>query len=458
VALALVVATGVVSIVGSESFGARAVAQSLTGAGGEYHALPPERVHDTRRGLNDVQVPGIKVLAPLSSSGTYEVQILGFGGLPGPERSADVLAVAMNVTVVSPTKAGYLTIFGTGENEGTSSLVNFAAGQTVPNSGVIRPGADGKVSIRLVSYGGAGTAHVLIDVFGWFSSDTNATRGARMIPVSPGRIFDSRIAPWGPDPVTAGEVVDVQVRGALDGRVPATSSVVGALVNVTISNDRAGSAPTFVSVLPERPAAGSTPATSNLNVVTGDVKANLVMVPVGADGRIRLYNFAGTTELIVDVVAYLERDRDVATRAGRVVPLTAPFRVFDTRQPQFGATSLGPGRAETWSFADFVADVDIDGVPVGAQAAVLGNLTATGLTPQPGWSGGISTYLTAYPFGGTLPTVSNLNVVQNADIPNMALLTYGVDTAASDPNVVSVYNYNGLVHYLFDATAVVLAD
>nr|MCU0261856.1 hypothetical protein [Ilumatobacteraceae bacterium] len=163
-------------------------------------------------------------------------------------------------------------------------------------------------------------------------------------------------------------------------------------------------------------------------------------------------------ELIVDVVAYLAANRPVDTRAGRVVPLTAPFRVLDTRQAQFGASSLGPGRAEDWSFSDFVADVDIAGVPVGAQAAVIGNLTATGLTRQPGWSTTIDTFMTAYPFGVDLPTVSNLNLVENASVPNLALLKYGNDTAKGDPNVVRIYNYNGFVHYLFDATAVVLSD
>ncbi|MCU0260545.1 MAG: hypothetical protein MUE78_05960, partial [Ilumatobacteraceae bacterium] len=236
-AVALVVATGIVTIAGSDSFGARAVAQSLSGAGGEYHPLRPDRVLDTRTGLNDPIAPGAKLLAPLSSSGTFDVQILGFGGLPGPDRAGEVLAVAMNVTVVSPSQQGYLTIFGTGEAEGTTSLVNFQAGQTVPNSGIIRPGAGGKVTIRLVSEGAVGTAHVLIDVFGWFSSDAHPTRGARLVPVDPGRIYDSRVAPWGPDPVAAGEVVDVAFRGALGGRVPDSADVVGALVNVTAGNN-----------------------------------------------------------------------------------------------------------------------------------------------------------------------------------------------------------------------------
>ena len=81
-----------------------------------------------------------------------------------------MLAVAVNITVVSPTQQGYLRVFGKGATEGDSSLVNFQAGQNVPNMAIVRPGADGKIVIRLISEGAAGSAHVLIDVFGWFST------------------------------------------------------------------------------------------------------------------------------------------------------------------------------------------------------------------------------------------------------------------------------------------------
>ena len=56
-----------------------------------------------------------------------------------------MLAVAVNITVVSPTEQGYLRVFGKGATEGDSSLVNFQAGQNVPNMAIVRPGADGKI-------------------------------------------------------------------------------------------------------------------------------------------------------------------------------------------------------------------------------------------------------------------------------------------------------------------------
>ena len=153
---------------------------------------------------------------------------------------------------------------------------------------------------------------MLIDVFGWFSTSSYATRGARLIPVGPGRIYDSRNPSFGvPDPVTALEVVTVPIRGAdslnpaVTDIVPNSPSVVGALVNVTGVNNRAGSQPTFVSVVPETPVGGQWPTTSNLNLRAGQIKPNLVLVPVGADGAIRLFNESGSVDLVVDIVGYL---------------------------------------------------------------------------------------------------------------------------------------------------------
>jgi hypothetical protein len=211
--------------------------------------------------------------------------------------------------------------------------------------------------------------------------------------------------------------------------------------------------------VPDPPAAGSWPATSNLNLVAGQIKPNLVLVPVGSDGRIHLFNERGSVDLIVDVVGYLATGYDETTATGRVVPLTSPFRVLDTRQPGFGSASLAPGQAEDWSFQNFVDDVTIGGVAVGPQSAVIGNFTATALERPPTWWTPIDTFLTAYPTppdpAALPPEASNLNLVENASVPNMALIKYG--GAPGEPYRIRVYNYNGYVHYLFDVAAVVLA-
>ncbi len=180
----------------------------------------------------------------------------------------------------------------------------------------------------------------------------------------------------------------------------------------------------------------------------------MAIVPVGADGNIHLYNANGDTHLIVDVLGYLEAGRPADTTTGRVVPLNAPFRVFDTRQPEFGSSPLGFGTSESWSFTDFTNSVNLGGVPIGAQSALLGNLTGTGLArTYP--TVAVTTYMTMYPGGASLPESSNINVAEGQTVPNMSLLRYG--TEGTDKNVIKAYNYDGSLHYLLDVYAVVLS-
>jgi hypothetical protein len=202
------------------------------GAGGEYHPLVPVRILDTRTGINDPAPFGAK---PTSSSGaSFNVDILGQGGVPAEVGGVnrDVLAVVANVTVVGSSAAGYLSISPTGSSAGESSLVNFGPVEAVPNLAVIGVGTGGRSTITIVTPNANGSAHVLIDVFGWISKtdfpDT-ADTGARFVPVGPSRVLDTRAAP-----VPAGwasgrsmgslEQLTLPIRGA-NGLVPNSANV-----------------------------------------------------------------------------------------------------------------------------------------------------------------------------------------------------------------------------------------
>jgi hypothetical protein len=189
-------------------------------------------------------------------------------------------------------------------------------------------------------------------------------------------------------------------------------------------------------------------------VNAGQIKANMAIVPVGADGSIRLYNSRGATHLIVDVLGYLESGVSETSRAGRVIPLDAPFRVFDTRQAAFGNAPLGFATKEDWSFRAFAESVSLNGTPLGDQSALIGNLTGTDLAPVRAGAA-VTTYLTMYPGSGSPPNVSNINVTPGRSVPNMSLLRYG--TVGDDPYTIAAFNYDGALHYLLDVYAVVLA-
>jgi hypothetical protein len=446
----------VVSAVTTPSTTTPAFAAVGLGAGGEFHPLTPARIFDTRTGVNDTSPRGAK---PTSNGGSsFNVNILGLGGVPSDPNA--VLAVVANVTVVGSGAAGYLSIRPAGSALGESSLVNFNPVEAVPNLAVLSVGSGGQATVTLTTPAASSSAHVLVDVFGWISTSSYsdvADSGARFVPVGPSRLLDTRSAPvpagW-PSGRSIGsfEQLTLPIRGA--SSVPNSANITGVMVNVTAANNQPGSAPTFLGVTPTTTPPGVEPATSVTNVAVGQVKANMAIVPVGDDGAIRIFNRSGATHVIIDVLGYLESGVDASTSTGRVIPLDAPFRAFDTRQPAFGSQPLGFGTKEPWSLKAFAESVTLRGVPVGRQSALIGNLTGTGLTPlvagQP-----VTTYMTVYPGGGAPPNSSNINVTPDRSVPNMSLLRYG--TVGDDAYTISAFNFEGSLHYLLDVYAVVLS-
>lgn len=436
-------------------------ASSALGAGGEMHIIdPPRRILDTRNGINDRDRPGAKPLPALNAPGErFEVQVLGQGGLPA--ESSQVLGVLVNITVVEPTQAGYLSAWGSNRPRNSeSSIVNFAGNQTVPNSALVMPGDGGRLTIELVAYGQgvSGQAHVLIDVAGWISSSSNPGAGLRVVPAGPQLIYESRTNAAG-HPIVGEQTVPIPIRGAgVDGtQVPAAAQA--ALVNITAFNDLPSSAATYVSAVPYDVAPGTEPLTSTLNLARGEIKSNLAMVPISADGRIWVYNSRGMVHLEVSIVGYLAPGTP-GTRAGRVVPLEAPFRIIDTRHGNSGAPQgrLSAGMAEDWDFREAAAQVRVGGTQVGPQSGFLANLTVAGIERPPGWHGRIDSYVAAYPSiagPGGQPRTRNVQVRDGAAVPNMGLFRYGT---GDQEYRLRVYNQAGNVNYLFDIAAVILAD
>jgi hypothetical protein len=291
----------------------------------------------------------------------------------------------------------------------------------------------------------------VVDVLGWFSTSSSAERGARLVSLNPGRIVDTRIGVGRSGALGPGQSFAVQIRGAdavsptRPDYVPNSSSVTGVLLNLAATEP---SLPTHLSVVPTAPV--GPPTTASLNVVAGQTKSNLVMAPVGPDGRVHIYNNSGAVHVVVDVVGYFQSGVNNETRAGRIIPLTSPFRVLDTREPAFGSARLGPSQLETWDFRPFVEDVKASGIWVGEQDAVIMNLTATELTFP--FNEGIGTHLTVFPGGAQRPEAANLNLLINENVPNLVV------GRLSGDDKLSVFNNSGFIHYVADVAAVVLQD
>jgi sugar lactone lactonase YvrE len=111
-----------------------------------------------------------------------------------------------------------------------------------------------------------------------------------LIPLTPARVLDTRIGLGAVGPVGARKTVSLSVLG--QGQVP-DSGVAAVVLNVTVTQPKA---PGYVTVYPD---GGNTPNTSNLNFNAGQTIPNLVIAPVGADGKIDFYNGSTSTVQIV---------------------------------------------------------------------------------------------------------------------------------------------------------------
>ena len=356
---------------------------------GGYVPTGPARVLDTRNGTGAPR-------AAVAAGTAVSVPVLGVDGVP----ASKVSAVVVNVTVTQPTAGGYLTVYPAGASRPTASNLNFNPGQTVPNLVVVPVGADGRINLY---NGSAGTTELIGDIAGFYLSGPPPAAGG-YVPTGPARVLDTRNGTGAPRAaVAARTAVSVPVLG-VDG-VPA-SKVSAVVVNVTVTQPTAGG---YLTVYP---AGASRPTASNLNFNPGQTVPNLVVVPVGADGRINLYNgSAGTTELIGDIAGFYLSGPPPA--AGGYVP-TGPARVLDTRNGT-GA----PRAAVAAGTAVSVPVLGVDGVPASKVSAVVVNVTVT----QPTAGG----YLTVYPAGASRPTASNLNFNPGQTVPNLVVVPVGAD-------------------------------
>lgn len=161
----------------------------------------------------------------------------------------------------------------------------------------------------------SGTAQLIADVSGYYVSGKASAPGAFQ-PVAASRFLDTRATKRA---AAADGEVSFQV-GGVKGIPKNVSAVV---FNLTVTEAKSFG---FVTAH----ASGTTrPQASNINYDTGQTRANLVTVPVGADGKVTLFNrSSGTAQLIVDVSGYYISGE--ATTPGSFQPVTAS-RFLDTR-------------------------------------------------------------------------------------------------------------------------------
>jgi len=250
-------------------------------AAGLFNGMVPNRILDTRIGLGSSK-------AQLCAGQTITVQVSGTPNVP----AIGVDAVAMNVTAVNTVVApSFVTVWPAGAVRPTASNLNFVPGQTVPNRVIVKLGTGGAVNF----YDQVGHLDVVADVVGWFTDGSVALGGSEFVGVTPARILDTRASSkLGPAASFVLPVAGQAGVPSMGAGVPPTAVV----LNVTVTN------PSTASYLTIWPDGSARPTTSDLNFVPGLTVANLVVVKLGPSGSIDIFNGAGATDVIVDVVGW----------------------------------------------------------------------------------------------------------------------------------------------------------
>ena len=308
--------------------------------------VAPARLLDTRIGVG-------APTAPVGPGGTISLAVAGFGGVP----ATGVDAVVLNVTGVQPTGQTYVTVWPSGTTRPLASNLNLFANQIRPNLVMAKLGANGSVQM----FNAAGSINLVADVMGYFPT------GSGYQALLPARILDTRYGTGNVPirPLAANQSLQLKVTDV--GGVPAAgaSAVVLNLTGISASD-------TFVTAWPS--GLGTRPEASNLNLRSGDVRPNLVVVKVGTGGMISIYNQAGSTDIVADVMGWFS-----TTDPGLgYTPLT-PNRILDTRFG-VGVEQPGPGREDEGVYFKVTGN---GGVPPSDVGAVVLNVTAT--EPTTGW-------------------------------------------------------------------------
>jgi len=144
--------------------------QAASGPASSVVTVTPERILDTRSGVG--------LSGPFVSGVSRKLQVTG-AVVP-----AGATGVLLNVTVVAPTAAGFLSVRpGDATGVPSTSSLNFTAGDIVPNSVQVAlptSGANaGQIDVTFDAFGAVGpTTNVLADVVGYLLAGGPGTPGA----------------------------------------------------------------------------------------------------------------------------------------------------------------------------------------------------------------------------------------------------------------------------------------
>lgn len=275
---------------------------------------------------------------------------------------AGIHAAMVNVTVASAVGPGFVSVWGEGPRPDTSTVNVDLADGVVANATIVPLAPDGSFLID-----SSLTGRIIIDVLAWVDDTSGSSTDGRFIAAAPARLVDTRqpagttldsgsTNPYAIDGSGATRDITIDVAGA--SAVPDDGSAAAAVVSIAA-----------ISRSSQRGWVGAYPSgtaytgTSSVNVLAGEVRSNLAVVPLGPDGDIVLRVF-NVGHVAVDVLGYVTAGA-ATTGSDGLYTGAETFRLVDTRASGSPIDRLDDGDTATIS------------VPGGSSAsAVVHNVTA----------------------------------------------------------------------------------
>lgn len=305
-----------------------------------------------------LDTPSTTPASPIAANGGTKTVTLGT--VQGV--AAGATAVVLNVTVSGSTAAGKITVYPAGVTKPSAEHLNFAASAVVSNQVVVPLGTGVNAGKIVLHNSATSTAQLVVHVVGYYKPDIgtyfNATNK---------RALQTSTAPA--TPLAAASTRNVQIAGTTTPALGVPSEATAVVLNVSVST---ATATGYLTVFPK---GGTKPTVKSVNFTAGKFTTNLVTVALGTGsvnaGGISVYNSAGSTNVIVDVVGYYS----AAASGSRFFPLN-PTRTANTVDGTGGVAVGKIASATTQSFR--VASRS--GVPASGVKAVEFNLTMSGQT------------------------------------------------------------------------------
>jgi hypothetical protein len=380
---------------------------------GSYNALTQGLVFDSRSGLNTAS----GALAP----NTQRVAtVLGRAGVP----ATNVSAVAVTITAVSATAAGSLTVWADGAAKPGTSSVSFLRGVSTSDLAVVQVSSGGQIRF---SNNSPGTVHVVGAIAGYYVGGTPSAPGSTAV-IPQVRALDTRTTLGGHQaPVAPNSGFSVPIGGHA---VPANAAA--AIVTVSALSPAASGTVTAWKTGTTRP------GTVNLELIVGRTMSDLVVVPLGTNGAISIWNnSARALHLIVDVDGYVLGGSGAE---GGTTTAGAPARALDTR------TTIGGHLGALPAFGTYALPIaGLAGVPATNVTAVVATITVVG----PPAAGGV----TVWADGGFRPSAGAMSFAALQSTSALVVAPVGSD------GKIDLYNNSAAgLQVVVDVAAYVRAD